>query len=183
MKAKDFFKSKSFKCVLVLLCIALVAGALLSICNDLLGVSEEERVGRTIKGIYGKQVSYTVVNTDYTTENGSIDKVYYLADGNYLIKATGKGGYKMGTVTVWLVAKFSDGAFAGIGSVSVADYEKQTLMSKITSSFMDKYTGLPEEGEKYDTVVSGATYSSTAINNAVNTAVAYVYDSLAVKAE
>ena len=56
MTVKQFIKSKSFKCILVLLCIALVSGALLAILNDVLAVSDEERVMRTIKKIYGKEI-------------------------------------------------------------------------------------------------------------------------------
>ena len=36
MKVKDFLKSVTLKCILVLLAIALVAGGLLSILNDVL---------------------------------------------------------------------------------------------------------------------------------------------------
>ena len=170
MTVKQFFKSKTFICIVVLLCIALVSGGLLAICNDLLNVSDEERVQRTIESIYGKSVAYTVVESDYETDQGSIDAVYRLADGNYLVKATGKEGYKHGTITVWCVASYENGAFAGIKNVSVASYEKQTLMSKFTNDVLAKFGGKDENAVS----VSGATYSAKACNNAVNTVLSYV---------
>lgn len=172
MTVKQFLKSKTFKCILVLLCIALVSGALLSILNDLLKVSDEERVLRTIKSIYGSEVNYEEVSADYKTDKGEIINVYKLEDGNYLIKSKGLDGYKQGTITVWLVAEFDNYEYVGINNVSIAEYEKQTLMSKFNSSVLNRYKGKGEE--KFDVVVSGATYSANALNNAVNTAVEYV---------
>ena len=171
MTVKQFLKSKTFKCILVLLCIALVSGALLSILNDLLKVSDEERVLRTIKSIYGSEVKYEEISVDYKTAKGEIINVYKLEDGNYLIKSKGLEGYKQGTITVLLVAEFVDGEYVGINNVSIAEYEKQTLMSKFNGSIMNKYTGKEED---FDVVVSGATYSANALNNAVNTAVEYI---------
>ena len=97
--------------------------------------------------------------------------MYKLADGNYLVKATGFDGYQQGTVSVWAVARFADGKYVGIDEVSIAGNEKQTLMSKFNAAFLDKFEGKGEE--KFDFVVSGATFSSKAINNAVNVITAY----------
>lgn len=170
MTVKEFFKSKTFRCIVVLLCIALVSGGLLAIMNDLLNVSQEERVMRTVKNIYGKEMEYTVIESDYSTENGQIDNVYLLSDGNYLIKATGEKGYKEGTISVWCVAKYESGAFVGLDNVSIAGYEKQTLMSKFTKDVLSRYKGR----EETDVAVSGATYSATAMKNAYNTVLSYV---------
>lgn len=170
MTVKQFLKSKAFKCVIVLMCIALVSGALLSICNDLLSVSDEERVLRTIKKIYGKEVAYEEVEAEYNTEIGRIDNIYKLDDGNYLVKSTGFDGYQKGTVSVWLVAKYEEGVYVGIDDVSIAGNEKQTLMSKFTSGVLSGYEGKEED---FNIVVGGATYSSRALNNAVNVAAEY----------
>ncbi len=171
MTVKQFLKSKALKCVLVLMCIALVSGALLSICNDLLSVSDEERVSRTIKKIYGQEVSYEEIEVDYATEKGRIDNIYKLEDGNFLVKSTGFDGYQKGTVSVWLVAKYESGVYVGIDDVSIAGNEKQTLMSKFTSGVLSKFEGKGEEG--FNEVVGGATFSSHALNNAVNVAAEY----------
>lgn len=170
MTVKEFLKSKTFRCVIVLLCIALLSGGLLAICNDLLFVSNEERVARTIKSIYNQEIGYTIIECDYSTEDGTIDNVYRLEDGNYLVKATGEKGYKQGTISVWCVAVFENGSFREIKNVSVAGYDKQTLMSKFTKSVLNGYTG----DDPFSDVVSGATFSSNALNNALNTVLSYV---------
>ena len=193
MTVKQFFRSKTFLCIVVLLCIALVAGATLSIMNDLLYVDDAERVARTVKNIYGSAIDYVTVydleeemqkpeqnQVFYNYEGrdrkgavvelgGSIDNVYLLADGNYLIKATGMQGYKQGSVSVWCVAHFKDGSFDCIDSVSVAEYDKQTLMSKFTKNVLSGYSG----SDQFTRVESGASYSSDALNNALNAVLAY----------
>ena len=170
MTVKEFFKSKTLRCIVVLLCIALISGGLLAICNDLLSVSAEERVQRMIKSIYGKEVAYTEVQADYRLDYGVIDNVYRLDDGNYLVRATGLDGYKQGTVSVWCVAYYQDGAFLGLNDVSIAAYDKQTLMSKWNAKTLAQYQGSSE----FDVTVSGATYSSHAVNNALNTVLRYL---------
>lgn len=179
MTVKEFFKSKTFRCIIVLLCIALLSGGLLAICNDLLNVSDEERVMRTIKSIYGEKMDYEDVTTEYVTDVGHIDNAYLLSDGNYLIKATGEKGYKEGTISVWCVAKYEEGVFMGLENVSVAEYDKQTLMSKFTKDVLSKYKGT----EETDVVVSGATFSSVAMKNAFNAALSYVTNVLEGGAE
>lgn len=171
MTVKQFLKSKVFRCIIVLMCIALVSGALLSVCNDLLKVSDEERVLRTIKKIYGSEIGYEEIEVSYETDTGRIDNIYKLADGNYLVKSTGYNGYQQGTISVWLVAKYDNGEYAGIDDVGVADNEKQTLMSKFTAGVLSEYEGKGEED--FNVIVGGATYSSHALNNAVNVAAKY----------
>lgn len=194
MTVKEFFKSKTFRCIVVLLCIALVAGALLSIMNDVLFVEDDERVARTIKSIYGKEVAYdTVYNMEdeiqkpeservfyeyegrdrkggVVANGGHIDFVYRLADGNYLIKSTGFQGYQQGSISIWCVAEFAEGSLIGMDNVSIADNEKQTLLSKFTKSVLATLSG---KDARTDTLVSGASYSSDALNNAYNAALAY----------
>ena len=58
MTVKQFFKSQAFKCIIVLLVIALISGGLLAILNDVLYVSEEERTMRAIEKVYGKEMKY-----------------------------------------------------------------------------------------------------------------------------
>ena len=176
MKVKEFLKSKTLKCILVLLCIALISGAVLSICNDLLKVTDDEKALRTIESIYGKSMEYEEISTSFSLDKGVIDKVYKLSDGNYLIKATGNGGYQNGTVTVWAVAEFNDGEYTKIRDVNIESYEKQTLMSNFTQSELSKFDDITD-GD-YNIVVSGATKSSKALNNAVNTIKTFVIEKL-----
>ena len=96
MTVKAFFKSNAFKSLAVLIAIVLVAGALLAICNDLLYISDEERLARSLSKIYGKEV--TAEEVELTDEErsytyGTVDAVYYIHDdGNYLFQTTGEGG-------------------------------------------------------------------------------------------
>lgn len=178
MKLKTFFKSQTFKCILVLLIIALISGGLLAIASDLLSVSEEERTARAIKSIYGAEIPYETVfdssrdeKNEFTeTEKGFVSNVYILEDGNYLIKATGKDGYKSGTISVWAVVAVSDGAH--ITKVSVAEYDKQTLMGKFDGKVLADAT-------QGNVVVSGATYSAKAFNNALDAVNRYASNVLA----
>lgn len=187
MKQNNFFKSTAFKSIIVLLCIAVIAGGLLAILNDLLYVSDEERTQRAIKSIYGKEINFEELEiVESSNEYGTVDSVYLLNDGNYLIKATGLHGYKDGTVSVWMVAEFSNGEFLGLKKVVVADYEKQTLMSSFTNDFYNtfansndevlegKYFAVSADENNIENITSGASKSSNAINNAVNSGLYYV---------
>lgn len=189
MTVKEFFKSKSFKCIVVLVCIAVVSGGLLAILNDLLYVSDDERTARAIKAIYKTEIGFTSVEineSDATNDFGSINSVFLLEDGNYLIQATGIDGYKGGTVTTWAVAEFIDDKYNGLTSVSVESYDKQTLMSAFSGNYFKVYTqknDIIDGGGFYSTVAgdnvvvnvqSAATYSSKAINNAVNSTLTYI---------
>lgn len=191
MTLKQFLKSKTFKCIMVLLVIALICGGLLAILNDVLYISEEEKTKNAIKQIYGSDMEYEVVEiseNDKSNEYGSIEAVYSFADGNYLIKAKGINGYQSGTITAWIVADFSGGTFKGLNSVTASSNEKQTLMSSVGAEFTQvyisetsdqkvlegKYFAVTDGENEIGNVVSGATKSSTAYNNAVNAALYYI---------
>ena len=49
------FKSLWFKCIVVLLVIAIISGGLLAILNSVFAVSDEERTKRAVKKIYGEE--------------------------------------------------------------------------------------------------------------------------------
>ena len=188
MTVKQFFKSQAFKCIIVLLVIALVAGGLLAILNDVLYVTEEERTMRAIEKVYGKEMNYQ--EKEYSSDQlvndyGTLSKVYLLENGNYLVQATGGEGYKGGTITVWVVLTARDGAFAGIEKVVLESYEKQTLMSKLTydvySAHNDEITGdvyFTTGGDGIKVLISGATYSTNALNNAVDCALQFAREVL-----
>lgn len=192
MTVKQFFKSQAFKCIIVLLCIALVAGGLLAILNDVLAVSDEERTQRAIEKVYGQAMDYQDLTADYsdalTNEFGTLSKIYLLENGNYLVQSTGDQGYKGGTITVWVVLNYRDGAFEGIGKVVLESYEKQTLMSKLKydvySAHNDKLTGdiyFTTSQDGIQVIESGATFSTNALNRAVNCALYFARNSLAAK--
>ena len=188
MTVKQFFKSQAFKCIIVLLVIALVAGGLLAILNDVLYITEEERTMRAIEKVYGKEMNYQ--EKEYSSDQlvndyGTLSKVYLLENGNYLVQATGGEGYKGGTITVWIVLTARDGAFGGIEKVVLESYEKQTLMSKLTydvySAHNDEITGdvyFTTGGDGIKVLISGATYSTNALNNAVDCALQFAREVL-----
>lgn len=190
MTVKQFLKSKAFQAILVLLCIALVSGGLLSILNDVLYISPNEKTQRAIKKVYGSTMDFEDMSESLdeqaVNKYGSVESLYLLSDGNYLIQVVGINGYKQGTVTLWLVAEFDNNNFLGLKKVVLESYEKQTLMSQFGSKFYEVYAENDEfviEGGYFSTgassvemqnLSSGATYSSNAINNAVNCGLAYI---------
>lgn len=191
MTVKQFFSSQAFKCIIVLLIIALIAGGLLAILNDVLYVTEEERTMRAIEKVYGQEMQYeelTFEAAQLTNDYGTLSKVYRLENGNYMVQATGGNGYKGGTITVWVVLTVKDGAFTGIEKVVLESYEKQTLMSKLTydvySAHNDEITGdvyFTTSGDGIKVLISGATYSTNALNNAVDCALQFAREVLFAK--
>ena len=196
MTAKEFFKSNAFKSLAVLIAIVLVAGALLAVFNDLLYISDEDRLNRTLSKIYGGPVSAETVELseeDRTNTYGTVNNVYFITDdGNYLLNTTGTGGYKNGTVTVWTVisceADGSGTALKGIEKVLYESNTAQTLMSNFSDAYFEAFTQrnelLAEDSGAYFTAVKGnsgelnnvvtdTSQSSTAICNAVNAALAW----------
>ncbi len=191
MTVKQFFKSQAFKCIIVLLVIALIAGGLLAILNDVLYVTEEERTMRAIEKVYGEEMRYEELSFEadkLSNDYGTLSKVYLLENGNYLVQATGGNGYKGGTITVWVVLTVKDGAFNGIEKVVLESYEKQTLMSKLTydvySAHNDEITGdvyFTTGGDGIKVLISGATLSTNALNNAVDCALQFAREVLFAK--
>ena len=188
MTVKQFFKSQAFKCIIVLLVIALIAGGLLAILNDVLYVTEEERTMRAIEKVYGQEMQYEekqFPEEAFSNTYGSISKVYFLENGNYLVQSTGGEGYKGGTITVWVVLNFDGTSFKGIDKVVLESYEKQTLMTKLSydvySAHNDEVTGevyFTTKDDGIKVVISGATYSTNALNNAVDCALKFAHEYL-----
>jgi len=193
MTAKEFFKSTSFKCIVTLLSILLVCGIFLTVMYGLLEVTDEERLSRAINKIYGRDVNngedlLKDSNEKPTYGSAEIQQAYKITfddseEVNYLVQATGKGGYGGGTVTCWVAVVISDDGenIGGIGKVSIASNSGQSFISKITGSYLDSFsTGFEKDyGELGFTteagyLTSGASMSSNAINNAVNGAVDFV---------
>ena len=179
MTVKQFLQSKIFRCIVVLLCIALVSGGLLAILNDLWAVSDEELIQRGIKEVCGDGVNLKQVceiNETYAkTDDGEVQQILLLDTGDYLVKAQGKHGFQEGNVSCYVLFHFEDSVYK-VQKVSVADYSSsQTLMSKVTDSGLAKFIGLSDQSTiNPGEIATGASYSSKAIKNAVNTAIAYI---------
>ncbi|MBQ8426713.1 MAG: hypothetical protein IJX16_03010 [Clostridia bacterium] len=181
------FHSIWFKCISCLLIILLFSGASIAILSDLLYVSPEERTARAITKIYGEQKEFSVVldvdQGDNPIENkyGKINKIYTI-EGDTLYQAVGYEGYKNGTITLWIQIRGTE-----ITKIIMETFDKQTLMSKLGSSFYDKFlvdvTEAYENGELFTPTdsgavnynpVSGATKSANAGCNAVNCVIDFI---------
>ena len=182
-----FFKSTWFKCISVLLVLAVVLGGSLALLNDLLFVSPLERTNRAIKKIYGEEKPFSVVldadNGDTAIENeyGKINKIYIVGNDT-LFQSVGYEGYKNGTITLWIQVSDSN-----INKIILESYDKQTLMSKLGGSFYDNFlvdvTEAYNNGDFFSSTdssavnynpVSGATKSANAGCNAVNCVIKYL---------
>ena len=160
-KSAAFFGSVWFRCITVLLVLSVVLGGTLTILNDVLYVSPQERTDRAIKKLYGNTPSYTVeldvdsvedgvnktaieynLDADQALE-GKINKIYNVSgnDGEYdlLFQSVGYEGYKGGSITLWVKVKFASDGSKNIEQVLLQDYDKQTLMSKLNGSYYGKF--------------------------------------------
>ena len=155
------FSNVWFKCITVLLIIAGVAGGLLSILNDVLYVSPEERTARAVAKIYKveKILSEDDIILDVDSNNpnkntaiefiedgvklGTINKILKVNNQNgydMLFQSTGFEGYKGGSITVWVQVSFAENANPVIEQVILEKFDKQTLMSKLGASYYGKFS-------------------------------------------
>lgn len=202
MKLKDFLRSNSFKCIVVLLVIALVCGAVLAFCNDLFYVSDEEMFARSIVKIYDGDASELtdlieseddqVTYTSYNAQAVILDALVAADGETWLVQSRGTGGYQNGTVTIWVNMTAEGVALTAINKVIVDSNDGQTLINSFDDDFLatyasEEYADVVSGGGHFtnqrmtsdstpetEVVVSGATYTSRAINAAVNGAMDYV---------
>ncbi len=182
---KTQFVKSSVIAVAVLLAICLVCGALLALCNYVFFVSDEVRFDRAMKKIYpdfqndssfdGKLVAEFASNAAY----GKVLSVVRSSDKTYVLETNGIGGFGGGNVTLY-VAVTADAKIAGW---SVKENEGQSFIGKITSQHqatwyidLDVSNDIAIDGS----IASGATMTSTAINNAINMAAYYCRNALGV---
>lgn len=172
--------AKSAKVVLVLVLICLVCTLLLAVAKDLFAVSDETKFNRSMAKIYQgfeKAEDIEVVADPDIPAFGEIKSVVKATDGGYVVEVVGNGGYKNGSVTLYVA--FSANKL--IKGWSIKDSVNQSFVSKITDRHQKTwyipenetdYT-LPDEYPLGNNKATGATYTSTAVNNAINTAVYY----------
>ncbi len=112
---------------------------------------------------------------------GTINSVYYIEDdGNYLINATGTGGFSGGSVTCWVVVAMTDGIVSGVEKVVIDSNSGQSYINKVNKdSILGEFAGTFDSGEEVSSWQgTGATYSLNAIANSVNTALQFVREQL-----
>lgn len=198
-----FFKSTWFRCISTLLVIILFSGSSISILSDVLYVSPEERTMRGIIKVYGTAIDYDTVydvdNADYSLEDlptkqqalikqdqGEITKIYKVGNDELLFQSIGFGGFKNGTVTLWVRVKIQNDKYS-IEQVVLETNKSQSLINNLKGSYYANFeltdvTDAWKKGELFTTEkgqvnsnpVAGATYSANAGNNAVNCVIKYV---------
>ena len=179
MEKKPFFKTQSFKCVLVLLIILLLSGSLLTVAYGFMEVTEEERFNRAINKIYGYEMKTEAVEFDgeqgiYTTSEIILARKD--TNGDYLVQSKGSGGY-VNTVTCWVLVDVENGKIKKVAKVVIGGSDGETLLNNI--DYLDKFTTVEyTEGFEFTPgngfVTSGASMTSNAIDNAVNGALNFV---------
>lgn len=111
----------------------------------------------------------------------SVYKVRFTEDEkevlHYVVSSTGTGGFENGTVTMLTALTIEDGAIKSVYKVAITANKSQSYIGKI--NHLDKYAGAAyTEGLEFTNgngfVSSGATFTSTAINNAINGGIRYV---------
>lgn len=180
MTAKQFFKSKAFKCIATLLAILLVCGILLTVCNALFYVSDEEKLGRAISKIYGQSVEYVEEKVDDSVElsTSEVQEVYKITtfEGDYLLKVKGLEGYSGGTVTCWIRTNVKEGA--SVIKITIDSNVNQSYISKVSDGALQTLVDKQKESgfTSFNTsgIKTGASYSMGAISNAANGALAYI---------
>lgn len=118
------------------------------------------------------------VNAEFATaEKGIVNKVYLSTDGAIIVEATGQGGFMNGTVTINVI--IADREIKGWSIVSNTEqsYIGNIINSNATTTW---YIGNSIDGalELGNNKVTDATWSSTAINNAINAACYYARNTL-----
>ena len=186
---------QSVRAIATLVLICMVCCLVLALCNDLLYVSPEEKFARAMAKIYSnygngdEEFNNSFKLSSYKTTNtyGTVTDVKKAEDGAYVISSKGGGGYK-GTVTIYIVIKertVSGQKDAVIKAWAVKEHEGETFLGNITSAHQKAWyvnKSIKDFSSKAFEVdnnkVSGTTFSSTAINNAVKAACVFCIDEL-----
>lgn len=174
---------QAVKAIAVLVCICLICGALLALCNDLFYISDEERFNRSMAKIYPdldiSSVKTVDLNSEFTSNASYGEVKSVVTDGEvYIIEALGKGGYQNGTVTLYVIV----GKDAKIISWTVKENVGQSYIDRVPSDAGSKWYVGKDVSNALDLDMTGATVvaTSTAICNAVNMAAFYCRSALGV---
>ncbi len=127
------------------------------------------------------------------TDDGRINKIFIVGDKQsekyeLLFQSIGYKGFKNGTVTVWSRVVCENGTYT-LEQVILSSNTSQSLINNLDGKFFSKYhvndllqnfkdklftTDKTADGQINFNPSSGATYSATASNNAVNCVVKYI---------
>jgi hypothetical protein len=183
----------SIKAVTVLVCIALISALLLGVINYYTWIDPDAFDATEITEQYPDSGVKTVYNGDTLDASAKANSAYgsvvvcaVMEDGAVVILANGIGGYNGGTNQAWTVIK-GDGTIFKVTAVK-GDQSKDTYSNVYegasAAAFAAQFAGKnindftkivpknPAAGE-VAIISSGATMSSTGIDNAVNMAIDY----------
>lgn len=165
--------NKIFKPIVVLACICIVVTTALALTNEatapIIAELNEEKARIARGELMPDAADFTQVSCDVP----NVTDAYEATDGSGYILTTTSKGY--GGTMVIMVAFGADGNILKIKVQS--DGETPGIGDKVTKSadHWAKYEGLPSETLSLGTdveAISGATISSKAVNDAVNSAIA-----------
>ncbi len=149
--------------VLMLVC-AVVCGLLAAanaVTKDKIVQAEAEKVQKSLTAVFGED-TYTEIEN--TAEN--VTAVYENSKGMLIFDITADG-YAKGGIRA-LIGVNPDGTITSVGIVSLS--ETPGLGTKINDpAYLSKYAGVSDPANAPD-AISGATYSSKGLKNAVSTA-------------
>ena len=183
-------KNETIKSFLVVTLVLVFCGVLLTVLSNLLKVSDSEKILTTVNEIYGEN-NYTAttenINSNFSADYGTIDAVYKISNGDYLILSTGKGGYKNGTVTFYTCFTIQNNDIF-VYKTLYESSKNQTFINvieDITSTYTNKEVFdaiLLDNNYSGNCLISGATPSMShlASNNAVRVAGNYLKFTLGV---
>lgn len=164
-------KEKIMPSVVVTLVCAIVCGLLAAVnaaTADRIVQAEADKVQRSLAAVFGED-TYTQAETsvEYLTSDYSRVTAIYQNSRNYTIYDVTADGYAKGGIRV-LVGIAEDGSVAGVGFVSCG--ETAGIGTRVTEdSYLAGFsgaTGLPD----YPDMISGATFSSRGLRDAVQLA-------------
>lgn len=173
---------QAVKAIAVLVCICLVCGILLALCNDLFYVSDEVRADRALQKIYPdfkNDDSFAGLDSSKaSTPYGNVLSVKKSTDGAYVIEAISSGiGFSNGTVTVYVAV--SGGQDPKIVGWAIKENVGQSFIGNISASHQKKWfignsiTVVNPENPEGSGLGSGATHTENAIGFAINAASYY----------
>lgn len=198
MTVKQFFKSKSFKCIVALLSILLVCGVFLTIMYGFLEVSNGEKLQRSIAKVYsgidvkvygldnGKEIEIdssvsdpkSFVSETVHVEKAEISEMYkivFTSEGreytHYLVTSKGLEGYDNGSVTCSVAISVENGSISGIYKVSIQSNVGQSFISRVGENALGEFSTLYQSGTTSfsQEMITGATTQRT--KNAICNAV------------
>lgn len=158
---------KSFTPPLVLSVVCIAVSGLLAFANQLtaprIAKAQEEKLSKSLVEVFGE--------ADYKTLDKSFENVNQVItdENNRAVFDITVDGYSKDGIEA-LIGIDSDGKVCGIGIVSLK--ETTGIGTRIQANdYIEKFIGLDNDDFPDDTIISGATYSSKGMRNAVSIAV------------